>query len=126
MTAKDWNEAYKPTECMVEAEDGDIVEQIGNILFLCQRKGNYNNIVCFNKYNQSNTANVRSMFVFAILLLEKYGIKIVRVEGNLKRYNFLVKIFGAPTIFKDESIKNRNVFYCNIELGLQKLKELIC
>ena len=120
-----WNEIQKPSEIDVEAVDGDITEVIDNIIFLCQRTNNYNNICCLSLSNSPNCSGaVRAMFKFCIVLYEKYGVEFVRVEGNLKRYRFLEQLFSREEVIKDLTVQNRNVYYCNIKKANKRLKEL--
>lgn len=122
-TKEKWNELQKPSEIDIEAIDGDIIEVIDNTIFLCQRKNNYNNICCLS-LSKPSTSTVRAMFKFCIVLYENYGVEFVRVEGNLKRYRFLERLFSQEEVIKDLTIQSRNVYYCNIKKANKRLKEL--
>lgn len=126
MSIDEWNELDKPVECEEYAEEGDIIEIINNVIFLCQRTNNCNNIICFlQDPTDCNITHIKDMFRFCIILWEKYGIEYVRVEGNSRRYKFLEKIFPPEIVIRDPNILDRNVYYCNINKANKKLKELV-
>ena len=106
-----WNNLDKPDECNEIAQQNDIVEYIDGVYFLCQRANNFNNIICLSSSSSqySSINHILAMFKFCV---------------NTKRYRFLEKIFPKDIVIKDESITDRNVYYCNIEKAHEKLKEL--
>lgn len=121
-----WNNLDKPDECNEIAQQNDIVEYIDGVYFLCQRANNFNNIICLSPSSQSSSSinHILAMFKFCVRLYKYYNIIYIRIEGNTKRYRFLEKIFPKDMVIKDESITDRNVYYCNIEKAHEKLKEL--
>lgn len=123
MSIDDWNREVRPKECEGMAEEGDIVEYIDGVLFLCQRKNDYNNIVAFSKEKELTLKHIRAMFGFCVILYEKYGIQFVRVEGNNKRYRFLERMFPREVVVKDEEITDRNVYYINLSKANSKFRE---
>lgn len=115
LTIDDWNVINKESEVNYEAESGDIVLSIYGVLFLIQRKNDFNNIICF-RFADSNRTFLRSLFLLREYL-EINNIQYVRVEGDLSRYFFLSKIKNVNpnyNVIQDKSIKNRNVFYVQL------------
>lgn len=109
-----WNSLEKPEECNAIAEDGDIVTEIDDVMFLCQRRNGFNNIICFKRSEGSSISSIRAMFKFIAYLYDK-GVRYVRIEGATKRYKFLEKMFTKEQVCKDIGVPNRNVYYCNLE-----------
>lgn len=126
MTIEEWNNLDKPNECVEVAVEGDIVEQIHDLICLCQRTNNANNIIVFAKQKKNgnyNVSHIRDMFLFCILLWYKYGIEYVRVEGSSDRYNFISKMFPPEIAIKDMDCPHRNVYYVNLRLATPTLVE---
>lgn len=109
-----WNSLEKPDECDEVAESGDIVTEIDDVMFLCQRRENCNNIICFKRTEGSSLKSIRAMFKFIAYLYDN-GIRYVRIEGSSNRYKFLEKMFSKEQVCRDVSISDRNVYYCNLE-----------
>lgn len=110
-----WNEYIKPTsEVDVQAEPGDYVIEIGGILFLLQRKNDFNNVVCFR--TKKSSISVREVFMQYAKWLISQNIQYIRVEGNVRRYFFLQKLHPAETtkVMYDYSVSDRNVFYIKL------------
>lgn len=121
-----WNNLKKPHECECIAQQNDIVCLIEDVVFLCQRKKKCNNIICFNLTDKKSINHIKSMFKFALILKEQYNIEYIRVEGNLRRYRFLEKIFDKNEVIKDVTISHRNVYYCRLkQSSIDKLNNLI-
>lgn len=115
LTVDDWNVINKESEVNYEAESGDIVLSIFGVLFLIQRKNDFNNIICF-RFADSNKTFLRALFLLREYL-EIKNIQYVRVEGDMSRYFFLSKIKNVNpnyNVLQDKSIKNRNVFYVQL------------
>lgn len=111
-----WNLTIKNWETEVKAVKGDLVINIGGVLFLVQRKNGYNNVVCF-RVKETNVSIQKAFVQFGHYIMNK-GIQYIRVEGNTKRYFFLSKLNvyfpkGFNCIRVDEN-ENRNVFYIKL------------
>ena len=116
MNYETWNLTIKNWETEVKAEKDDIVINIGGVLFLVQRKHNYNNVVCF-RVKETNVSIQKAFIQFGYYIMNK-GVQYIRVEGNTKRYFFLSKLNvyfpkGFNCIRVDEN-ENRNVFYIKL------------
>lgn len=112
-----WNNIPKPNDDVdVTAEEGDIVVEIGGLLFLVQTRNNCNNIVCF-RVQESNISALKTLFLFREYLLENTLIRYIRVEGNTNRYKFLEKLKPCEDYraIQDKKTIDKNVFY--IRLG---------
>lgn len=110
-----WNEYIKPSkEVEVEAKAGDLVVEIGGILYLLQRENDCNNVICF-RTRKSSMSTLKSFLLFREFLLEN-KIQYIRVEGNTRRYKFLSKVDVCDTynVIQDKSISERNVFYIKL------------
>ena len=119
-----WNGMNRPDECKTEALEGDILECIDGMFFLCERTNGYNNILAFAIDGTSTIRHVKAMLKFVITLWEDYGIKFIRVEGTTKRYRFLDRFY--PYAVKDKNIKERNVYYCKLDEDIiKRLKQEI-
>lgn len=70
----------------------------------------FNNVLL--KSMGSHTKSLLSFLYRSLDWAIQNNIQYIRVEGTLRRYNFLVNIF--PDIIKDESIPDRNVFYIKL------------
>lgn len=110
-------------ELKIKAISGDIVFSSNGFLFLIQRKEDFNNIVCFSLSKCSPINNFRKgkgqTFMKAIndvyYILKTFNIPYFRIEGNNRRYWFLLKLKDKRfNILKDMSITNRNVLYGRI------------
>lgn len=119
----EWNALEKDEETDVVARENDIVEYIDGVYFLCERTRCYNNVVCIST-EEPSLKHIRAMFKFCIHLYEKYGIVYIRIEGSRDRYNFLLNTFSIREVVPDINIRDRNVFYCNLELAIEKLHKL--
>lgn len=112
----DWNNFYTDDpEIMTKAEPGDLVVNIGGIMYLVQRKNNCNNIVCVRTH-KTNVSVHKSFRMFHDWLIGQ-GIQYIRVEGNKRRYWFLQKMkFPGDydcLLVKDEK-PDRNIFYIKL------------
>lgn len=122
MTYKVWNTLERPAECNVEAVSGDLVYFSFNFVFLVQRTNNENNIICF-KYKEGEQTFLEVVEKF-LHWCKKEKIQYFRIEGNSRRYKFLlhpkcleeVKRKGSSILFDDEQSKRigRNVFYVRV------------
>ena len=107
----------------VKAEPGDIVEEIDGVMFLLQRKNDFNNVVCLT-VQPNNISHIKAMFMF-ILSIYQEGIRYIRIEGNRKRYRFLESMFGPPIVLKEER-DDRNVYYCKLDdYVIEKLERIL-
>lgn len=126
-TIKYWNSIEKPDNVNVEAAEGDIVEQIDGVLFLLQTQNGYNNIVAY-RVEKSSESIVKTFLEYCLLLYNEYNIKYVRIEGDKNKYDFIKRFFKRNQAIKDKTVKNRDVYYCNLENAKQtlelKLKEM--
>lgn len=113
-TIEYWNQYVKPSkEVDVEAVPGDIVIEIGGILFLVQRTNDANNIVCFRTKETNVTLEASFRMLRQYLLAQ--NIIYIRVEGNKHRYNWLSKVDvceGFNVLKEDRD--DRNVFYIKL------------
>lgn len=109
-----WNSLSKPEEVDVTAEEGDLVVEIGGIVYLLQTQNGFNNVVCF-RLKKSNMTALRSFIEYRKWLVLK-GIEYIRVEGNTKRYNFLSKLKPDTgySVIQDKEINDRNIFYIKL------------
>lgn len=124
MTIQDWNKLSKPDNIDVQAEEGDIVEEVHGVLFLLQTRNEYNNIVAF-RVKPDDHFIVWTLFEYCMLLYNKYKIKYVRVEGDKGKYRFLKRFFDRKCVVRDLSEKERDLYYCNLEASYETL-ELKC
>lgn len=110
-----WNQMPKPEECNTPALENDLVFEIDNTIVLVQRKNAVNNIILFK--NKPGTLKLKAFCEKLYRLLIAHGIQYIRVEGNSRRYFFLLKLKkyfpGMNTIQVDEKA-GRNVFYCKL------------
>lgn len=116
-----WNVLEKPENINVLAEEGDIVENIDGVMFLLQTRNGYNNVVAF-RVNDSDKHIIWTLYSYCILLFEKHHIKYIRIEGDEEKYSFLKRHFSKKEVIKDREITDRDVYYCNLEECLLKLK----
>lgn len=108
-----WNSLKKPDNVNVKAVKGDIVEKIDGVLFLLQTTMDYNNVVAY-RVKPSDKFIIWTFYKYCILLHDKYNINYIRIEGNKGKYDFL-KSFTKKQIIKDDSIEDRDVYYCNLK-----------
>lgn len=111
-----WNNIKWKPDCVdIKAEEGDIVQKINKYWFVCQRKNDYNNVICYLPKNEHTkwTVAVKSMFEFIYRLGHDYHLTCVRIQGNPKRYAFVDRFFGDTTVVvKDEEENGDWVRYC--------------
>ena len=116
MTITYWNRLKKPNEEVnCKAVKGDMVFEIGGIIYLVQRKNDCNNIVCF-RYRKSAMTLLQSFLLCRHRLID-CGIQYVRVEGNISRYLFLEKLqkeTGQGSGIVREQNNERNVYYIRL------------
>lgn len=115
-----WNSLEKPENVSVVAEEGDIVEVVNGIAFLLQTTDGYNNIVAY-RVEKSDKIIVWTLLEFCKILYSKYHIEYVRVEGDKGKYKFLERLFNKKTVVKDKDVKDRDVYYCNLNEAYKKL-----
>ena len=115
-----WNSLEKPENVSVEAVKGDIVEIVNGVAFLLQTTDGYNNIVSY-RVEKSDKSIVWTLLEFCKILYSKYHIEYVRVEGDKGKYRFLDRLFTKKAVVKDDSIKERDVYYCNLNEAYKKL-----
>lgn len=115
-----WNSLEKPENVSVAAEEGDIVEIVNGVAFLLQTTDEYNNIVAY-RVEKSDKSIVWTLFEFCKILYSKYRIEYVRVESDKGKYKFLERLFNKKTVVKDKDVKDRDVYYCNLNEAYKKL-----
>lgn len=115
-----WNSLEKPENVSVAAEEGDIVEILNGVAFLLQTTNEYNNIVAY-RVEKSDKSIVWTLLEFCKILYSKYHIEYVRVEGDKGKYRFLERLFTKKEVIKDKSVKDRDVYYCNLNEAYKKL-----
>lgn len=115
-----WNSLEKPENVSVAAEEGDIVEIVNGVAFLLQTADEYNNIVAY-RVEKSDKNIVWTLLEFCKILYSKYHIEYVRVEGDVGKYRFLERLFTKKVVVRDKSIKERDVYYCNLNEAYKKL-----
>jgi hypothetical protein len=115
-----WNSLEKPENVSVAAEEGDIVEIVNGVAFLLQTTDEYNNIVAY-RVEKSDKSIVWTLLEFCKILYSKYHIEYVRVEGDKGKYRFLERLFTKKAVVKDKSVKERDVYYCNLNEAYKKL-----
>lgn len=111
---KKWNETIKPLECDVMAQENDLVWEIGATMVLVQRINNCNNVIFFK--NKPGPLNFKYFCESFYALLLSHGIQYIRVEGNKRRYMFLLKMkkyFPKIDVVKAMNL-NRNVFFIKL------------
>lgn len=111
-----WNLTVKNWETETKAVKGDLVINIGGVLFLLQRKNNYNNVICY-RVKETEISIQKAFIQFGQWIISK-GVKYIRVEGNARRYFFLSKLNvyfpkGFDCVKVDET-EGRNVFYIRL------------
>lgn len=109
-----WNSLSKPKEADVVAKRGDLVVEIGGILYLLQISNGFNNVVCF-RLKKSKMTTLQSFLEYRKWLISK-GVEYIRVEGNKRRYQFLARLNpGAGyNVIQDTKECERNVFYIKL------------
>lgn len=110
-----WNNYEKPNdEVTAIAIPGDLVVEIGGVLYLVQRKNEMNNIVCF-RIEESDMSILTSFIILRKWLIAQ-NIIYIRVEGTTKRYNFLKRLNVAAgyDVIQDLSKTDRNLFYIKL------------
>ena len=110
-----WNSLVKPCkEVDVTAEKGDLVIEIGGIVYLLQRKNDMNNVVCF-RHKKTKMSTLKSFYAYRQWLVSRC-IQYIRVEGNTKRYKFLTKLNPCSeySVIQDTEEKDRNIFYLKL------------
>ena len=115
-----WNSLEKPENVSVAAEEGDIVEIVNGVAFLLQTTNEYNNIVAY-RIEKSDKSIVWTLLEFCKILYSKYHIEYVRVQGDKGKYRFLDRLFTKKVVVKDDSVKNRDVYYCNLNEAYKKI-----
>lgn len=115
-----WNSLEKPENVSVAAVEGDIVEVINGVAFLLQTTDEYNNIVAY-RVEKSDKSIVWTLLEFCKILYSKYHIEYVRVEGDKGKYRFLERLFIKKEVVKDKSVKDRDVYYCNLNEAYKKI-----
>ena len=115
-----WNSLEKPENVSVAAEEGDIVEIVNGVAFLLQTAGEYNNIVAY-RVEKSDKSIIWTLLEFCKMLYSKHRIEYVRVEGDKGKYRFLERLFTKKAVVKDKGIKDRDVYYCNLNEAYKKL-----
>lgn len=116
MTYENWNEYINNTdneEISVIAGPEDIVTEMDGVLFLCQTKNGYNNIVCL-RIKESKTFIIDTFLNYGIHLYKCNNIQYIRVECSRNRYLFLDRIFPKKAVVK-EDVEGRDVYYCNLK-----------
>lgn len=112
----DWNDFYTTDpEVQVKAIPGDLVINIGGLLYLVQRENDCNNIFCVRTH-ESNITLLQSFCMFREWLLGN-SIQYIRVEGNPRRYWFLSKLKfnkGYNCVQSFGEVPGRNVFYIKL------------
>ena len=115
-----WNSLEKPENVSVEAVEGDIVEIVNGVAFLLQTTNEYNNIVAY-RVEKNDKSIVWTLLEFCKILYSKYHIEYVRVEGDKGKYRFLDRLFTKKVVVKDDSVKDRDVYYCNLNEACKKI-----
>ena len=115
-----WNSLEKPENVSVAAEEGDIVEIVNGVAFLLQTTNEYNNIVAY-RVEKNDKSIVWTLLEFCKILYSKYHIEYVRVEGDKGKYRFLDRLFTKKVVVKDDRVKNRDVYYCNLNEAYKKI-----
>lgn len=112
-----WNKIpNKPEDCDCIAEPGDICMKIRQCWFLCQRKNDMNNIVCFKQPGKfvDSLSTIRAMFDFAFRLAVQYKIEYVRIAGNPRRYAFVDRLFAGEVMREPELVDGEVVRYLHL------------
>ena len=117
LTALVWNTLEKNYDTDIMADENDIVFESNGIAFLIQTKEGFNNIVAQRLHFRPGTFKEAVKDVRKVCI--ENGIQFIRVEGNARRYKFLVKmlaeLFGTEVdIVKDLSNKDRNIYYVKV------------
>lgn len=109
-----WNKIEKDSETNATAVEGDVVFCISGIMFLIQTKNGFNNIVC--KRVQKSEVTLLSVLKALRIKLDELGLQYIRVEGSLRRYNFLYRLetMLRISVLRDPDVVDRNVFYIKL------------
>ena len=121
MNVNDWNRIEKPENVNVVALEGDILEKIDGVLFLLQTQNDYNNVVAY-RIEKSSESIIKTFLEYCLLLYNEHNIKYIRVEGDKNKYAFIKRFFNSTQAIKDKTVKNRDVYYCNLENAKQTLE----
>ena len=121
MSFNDWNSIEKPDNVNVVAQENDIVEKLDGVLFLLQTENDYNNVVAY-RVEKSNAPIIKTFLEYCLLLYNEHNIKYIRVEGDKNKYAFIKRFFKRKQAIKDKTVKNRDVYYCNLENAKQTLE----
>jgi hypothetical protein len=121
MTINDWNTLEKHENVNVEAIPGDIVLKLDGVLFLLQTQNDYNNVVAY-RVEKSSESIIKTFLEYCLLLYNEHNIKYIRVEGDKNKYAFIKRFFKRTQAIKDKSVKNRDVYYCNLENAKQTIE----
>lgn len=108
----DWYKRADTEETNIEIKTTDLQIKIGGYVFIVQTENGFNNII-LKKVEESKFSIREAFRCFRLFLISK-KIQFIRIEGSLRRYNFLKKMFPFCDFKKDDSIKDRNVFYVRI------------
>lgn len=115
-----WNSLEKP----VVAKDGDIVEVVNGVACLLQTTDGYNNIVVY-RVEKSDKSILWTLLEICRTLHSKHHIDHVRVESDKGKYGFLYKSlerhFTRKAFVKDKSVKDRDVYYFNLNEASKRL-----
>ena len=116
-----WNRIEKPENVNVVALEGDILEKLDGVLFLLQTQNDYNNVVAY-RVEKSSESIIKTFLEYCLLLYNEHNIKYIRVEGDKNKYDFIKRFFNRTQAIKDKTVKNRDVYYCNLENAKQTLE----
>ena len=115
-----WNNLEKDEATDIKAIEGDTVVLINGIVFLIQRKNDWNNIVCWRIYKSK--INIVQTFEQFRAFCQTQGIDYIRVEGigkhQYKILNLVLRHAPETTRIvyaKDESEEyNRHIWYVKV------------
>lgn len=119
-----WNSLEKPENVSIVAEEGDIVEVVNGVACLLRTTGGYNNIIVY-RVEKSDKSIIWTLLEICKILHSKHHVEYVRLESDKDKYKFLYKylkrLFTRKIFVKDRSVKDRDVYYCNLNEAYKKL-----
>ena len=114
-----WNDLEKTEETNAQSAPEDLETVINGVAFLIQRRNDINNVICQRVYN--SPLNIKETFCEFVGFCRRNKIQYIRVEGNTKRYERLLKkiseLIPGTDVVKAmaESFQlKRNVFYIKL------------
>lgn len=103
-----WN-TNPSSETEITVTEKDLFTIICGYGFVVQADGN----VVFKRLKKTKFTLKEALRMFRIFC-RAHGVTHIRVEGSLRRYNFLHKMFKYCCFVKDNSVENRNIYFVKL------------